>query len=86
MQFLQTKITTIEDIKSYIDNLAKNSMIYHFDDDAEDIITFVDISRKETKPAFTADQAKLLNERTVEMLKLDYDFAFDYLVENYLND
>ena len=86
MQFLQTKITTIEDIKSYIDNLAKNSMIYHFDDDAEDIITFVDISREETEPAFTADQVKLLNERTAEMLKLDYDFAFDYLVENYLND
>jgi hypothetical protein len=86
MQFLQTKITTIEDIKSYIDNLAKHSMIYHFDDDAEDIIRFVGSSREKTEPAFTLEQAKLLNKRTTEMLEIDYDFAFDYVVNNYLTD
>ena len=75
MKFLQNKIESLEDIKNYIDNLTINNMMYHFDDDAEDILSnesgFSD-------RAFTNDQCKLLNARANEMLELNYDYAFEY--------
>jgi hypothetical protein len=75
MKFLQNKIESLEDIKSYIDNLLINDMMYHFDDDAEDILSYkTDFS----EPAFTDEQCKLLNARTNEMLELNYDYAFEY--------
>lgn len=78
MKFLNNQIKSLEDIKSYIDNLVINNMMYHFDDDAEDILSnesgFSD-------QAFTDEQCKLLNARTNEMLELNYDYAFEYALE-----
>lgn len=78
MKFLQDQIKTKKDIKNYIDNLALNNMMYHFDDDAKDILSNESSSSKQ---AFTEEQCILLNARTNEMLELDYDYAFDYACE-----
>jgi hypothetical protein len=75
MKFLQNKIESLEDIKNYIDNLLTNDMMYHFDDDAEDILSF---KSGFSDRAFTDEQCALLNARTNEMLELDYDYAFEY--------
>jgi hypothetical protein len=47
-------------------------MLYHFDDEAEDILS--NISGFSDR-AFTDEQCKLLNERRDEMLAIDYDYA-----------
>jgi hypothetical protein len=70
MKFLNKQIKTKKDIKNYIDNLVKNHMMYHFEDDAKDIPAFV--SR------LTQDQLDLLDIRSNEMLNVDYDYTFDY--------
>ena len=75
MKFLHNQIKSLEDIKSYIDNLLINDMMYHFDDDAEDILSF---KSDFSEPAFTTEQCDLLNTRTNEMLELNYDYAFEY--------
>ncbi len=38
MKFLQNKITNQKEIKDFIDNLASRHMLYHFEDDAKDIL------------------------------------------------
>ena len=78
MKFLQNKIESLEDIKSYIDNLLINDMMYHFDDYAEDILSY---KSGFSEPAFTTEQCDLLNARTNEMLELNYDYAFEYACE-----
>ena len=83
MKFLNNQIKSKQDITAYIDSLANANMLYHFDDNAEDILSN---ESGFTKPAFTTEECKLLNARTIEMLKLDYDYAFDYVCETYLND
>jgi hypothetical protein len=83
MTFLNKQITSKEDIKDYIDNLVAFGMLYHFDDNAEDIMSF---DSGFTDRAFTDKQCKLLNARTNEMLELNYDYAFEYVLETYLND
>jgi hypothetical protein len=74
MKFLQNQIKTKKDIAYYIADLYDNNMMYHFDDDAEDILSnesgFSD-------QAFTDEQCKLLNERRDEMLAIDYDYVFE---------
>lgn len=75
MKFLNKQIKTKQDIKNYIDNLVANNMMYHFEDDAKDIL-----SRASgfTKPAFTPEQCELLDKRSNEMLSVDYDYTFEY--------
>lgn len=75
MEFLNKKIKSIKDIENYIDKLVINNMMYHFEDDAKDILSN---TSGFTKQAFTLEQCKLLNCRTKEMLELDYDYAFEY--------
>jgi hypothetical protein len=70
MKFLQNEIKTKKDIAYYIDNLYNNDMLYHFDDDAKDIINFQD---------FSNDTTDLLNARTDEALSIDYDYALEYI-------
>lgn len=72
MQFLNNKIETKQDVKNYIDNLQANNMLYHFEDDAEDIVDFQDLSK---------EVLNLLNTRTDEVLSIDYDYAFEYICE-----
>lgn len=74
MKFLHNQIKTKKDIAYYITDLYDNNMMYHFDDDAEDILSF---KSGFSEPAFTIDQCKLLNERRDEMLAIDYDYAFE---------
>jgi hypothetical protein len=80
MKFLNNKIKTKQDIKSFIDNLAAKHMLYHFDDDAQDIYT------RNNERAFTDEQCILLNQRTDEMFEVDADYAFEYTLENYLDN
>jgi DNA primase len=75
MTFLNKQIKTKQDIKNYIDNLVKNNMLYHFEDDAKDILRS---KSGFTEPAFTPEQCILLDARSIEMLKVDYDYTFDY--------
>lgn len=69
-------IKTRKDIINYINFLESKDMLYHFDDDACDILSRV--SDNSVK-VFTDEQCILLDKRRDEMLELDYDLAFDYL-------
>ena len=75
MKFLNKPIETKRDIKSYIDNLVENHMMYHFEDNAKDILSCVSGFEK---PAFTPEQCVLLDIRSTEMLNVDYDYTFEY--------
>jgi hypothetical protein len=83
MNLLNKKITSKQDIKDFIDYLAANDMLYHFEDDAQDI--YSSKSSFEER-AFTDEQCILLNQRTTEMLRVDHEYSFDYALETYLND
>ena len=69
MKFLNNKLKTKKDIAYYITDLYDHDMLYHFDDDANDIESF-------TK-AFTKAQCKLIDKRRDEMLAINYDYAFE---------
>jgi hypothetical protein len=75
MNLLKRRIKSREDIVSYIDFLVSEDMLYHFDDDAVDILTRV--SDHELS-LFTDEEAVLVDKRRDEMLSVDYDFAFEY--------
>lgn len=75
MKFLNKQIKTKKDIKNFIDNLAANDMMYHFEDRAKDILSRVSGF---TEPAFTHEQCELLDKRASEMLSVDYDYTFEY--------
>ena len=83
MTLLNQQITSKQDIKDFIDYLAANDMIYHFEDDAKDIYSF---KSGFTERAFTDEQCILLDQRTTEMLEVDSEYSFDYVLETYLND
>jgi hypothetical protein len=73
MKFLTKKIKNKKDIKNYIDNLASNNMLYHFEDLARDIPSF--------ERTLTSEQLGLLDIRADEMISIDYDYTFDYACE-----
>lgn len=75
MTFLNKQIKNKKDIKDFIDYLVLNNMMYHFEDDAKDILSQVSGF---TKPAFTPEQCILLDQRSTEMLNVDYDYTFEY--------
>ena len=68
-------IKTREDISNYIDFLESEDMLYHFDEDACDILSRVSDHSVEL---FTREESILIDKRRDEMLKLDYEFTFDY--------
>lgn len=72
MKLLNTQIKTKQDIKNYIDDLALNNMLYHFEDDAKDIVNF------QNMPKETLD---LLDLRSNEALSIDYNYSFEYMCE-----
>ena len=78
MTFLTKQIKNKKDIKNYIDNLVANNMMYHFEDDAKDILSQMSDF---TEPAFTPEQCILLDQRSIEMLNVDYEYTFDYACE-----
>ena len=75
MNLLKKRIVSKEDIVKYIDFLASTDMLYHFDDDAIDILSIVS---DHSEPLFTEQEAILIDRRRDEMLNLDYEFAFEY--------
>jgi ubiquinone/menaquinone biosynthesis C-methylase UbiE len=83
MTLLNKQITSKQDIKDFIDYLAANNMLYHFEDDAKDIYS---CSSGFEERAFTDEQCVLLDQRTTEMLRVDHEYSFDYVLETYLND
>jgi ubiquinone/menaquinone biosynthesis C-methylase UbiE len=68
MTLLNKQITSKQDIKDFIDYLAANNMLYHFEDDAKDIYS---CSSGFEERAFTDEQCVLLDQRTTEMLRVD---------------
>jgi hypothetical protein len=50
-------------------------MLYHFDEDACDILSRVS---DHSIQLFTDEESILIDKRRDEMLKLDYEFTFDY--------
>jgi hypothetical protein len=75
MNLLKRKIKTREDIVNYIDFLESEDLLYHFDDDASDILSRVS---DHSVQLFTDEECVLIDQRRDEMLKLDYEFTFDY--------
>ncbi len=73
MKFLNNQIKTKRDIENYIDNLASNDLMYHFDDNARDIVSF--------EENISQEHLDLLDIRTNEMLDIDYDYAFEYALK-----
>jgi hypothetical protein len=73
MKFLNDQIKTKRDIESYIDSLASNDLMYHFDDNARDIVSF--------EENLSQEHLDLLDIRTNEMLDIDYDYAFEYALK-----
>ena len=68
-------IKTREDISNYIDFLESEDMLYHFDEDACDILSRVS---DHSIQLFTDEESILIDKRRDEMLKLYYEFTFDY--------
>ena len=75
MNLLKKRIMSREDIVNYIDYLVSKDMLYHFDDDAVDILSRVS---DHSESLFTEQEAILVDRRRDEMLNLDYDFTFEY--------
>jgi hypothetical protein len=75
MNLLKKRIVSREDIVNYIDYLVSEDMLYHFDDDAVDILSRVS---DHSESLFTEQEAILVDRRRDEMLNLDYEFAFEY--------
>jgi|LakMenE18May11ns_1017448.scaffolds.fasta_scaffold8986597_2 hypothetical protein len=73
MKFLNKQIKTKRDIESYIDSLVSNDLMYHFDDNARDIVSF--------EENLSQEHLDLLDIRTNEMLDIDYDYAFEYALK-----
>jgi hypothetical protein len=75
MNLMSKTIKTREDISNYIDFLESEDMLYHFDEDACDILSRVS---DHSIQLFTDEESILIDKRRDEMLKLDYEFTFDY--------
>ena len=75
MNLLKKEIKTRKDIVNYINFLESEDMLYHFDDDACDILSRVS---DHSIQLFTDEESILIDKRRDEMLKLDYEFTFDY--------
>lgn len=70
LKFLQKKITTIDGVYDYIITLQEAGMLYHFDEDAEDICWLEPVSD---------ENIKHLNARNYDMwnfLGVQYDTVF----------
>jgi hypothetical protein len=75
MNLISKTIKTRKDISNYIDFLESEDMLYHFDEDACDILSRVS---DHSIQLFTDEESILIDKRRDEMLKLDYEFTFDY--------
>ncbi len=75
MNLMSKTIKTREDISNYIDFLVSEDLLYHFDEDACDILSRVS---DHSIQLFTDEESILIDKRRDEMLKLDYEFTFDY--------
>jgi hypothetical protein len=75
MNLLKKEIKTRKDIVNYINFLESEDMLYHFDEDACDILSRVS---DHSIQLFTDEESILIDKRRDEMLKLDYEFTFDY--------
>jgi len=80
MNLLKKEIRTKQDIINYIDLLHLKNMLYHFDEDADQILCH---KSNFSVRAFTDEECIYLDKRREEMLCLDYDFVFDYLIHIY---
>ena len=81
MIFLNKQIKSSADMKSFVDNLVLNDRLFHFEDDAADVIDKTD------KAIFTDAECILVNKRIGEICELNLlESAFNYALTEYLND
>jgi hypothetical protein len=81
MKFLKDQITSLADVKLFIDNLVINDKLFHFEDDPADV---TDINEE---PIFTSYECHLVDLRIDEICELNLlEQAFDYALTQYLND
>ena len=84
MDFLNNRITSETEVKLFVDGLAAENSIFHFDDDPRDVLGLD--RRGLTKEAFTEQECILIDLRINEIESLDLiEYLFDYTLDNYLN-
>lgn len=81
MKFLNNQITSLIEVKQFVDNLAKEHKLFHFEDDPRDVI---DRSGFEI---FTVEECDLIDLRINEICELDLlEETFNYALTEYLNN
>jgi hypothetical protein len=81
MKFLNNQITSLTEVKLFVDNLAKEHKLFHFEDDPRDIF---DRSGFEI---FTVEECDLIDLRIDEICKLGLlEETFNYTLTKYLNN
>ena len=67
MDFLFNSIVTVEDAKSFINNLFNEDKLFHFDNDQREIINITG------EFIFTEEECNLIDDRLTEMFSLNFD-------------
>jgi hypothetical protein len=78
MEFLNDKINTKSEAKSFINNLFNEDKLFHFDDDPREIIDITGTS------IFTEKECLLLDERLNEMFLTGFD-CYAYALKLIIN-
>lgn len=80
MNFLNECINTESDVRRFVDGLAANNKLYHYEDDPRDVL-----KNFTNQPLFTNAECKLLDKRIEEMCKSNLlEYAFNYTINSYL--
>ena len=67
MDFLKNEIVTIQDAKSFINQLNNENKLFHFDNDPREIINL------EGNSLFTEEECLLIDKRINEMFATGFD-------------
>ena len=81
MKFLKEQITSLAEVKLFIDNLVINDKLFHFEDNPADVID------SKGEPIFTSHECYLINLRINEICEFNLlEQAFNYALTNHLNN
>jgi hypothetical protein len=79
MEFLNNKINTKSEAKSFINNLFNEDKLFHFDDDPREIIDITGTC------IFTEEECLLIDKRIGEMFLTGFD-CFSYALKLIINE
>ena len=79
---MKNQINNQEDLKAFVQYLNDNDLIFHFDDDPADVISY-----KTNEAAFTPNECELLNKRVDEICELGlleqaFELALEFIEAN----